>query len=80
MVINGVSRRSLPDVEQAEAVASGRCRAIVRVPWEDELAPGRPEPVDVNHLRMGGRRAYVALAGVIASGLATVQAKQEVAR
>ncbi|MEU6410122.1 TcpE family conjugal transfer membrane protein [Microbispora sp. NPDC046933] len=80
MVINGVSRRSLPDVEQAEAVASGRCRAIVRVPWEDELAPGRPGPVDVNHLRMGGRRAYVALAGVIVSGLAAVQAKQEVAR
>ncbi|WP_182907778.1 TcpE family conjugal transfer membrane protein [Microbispora sp. H13382] len=80
MVINGVSRRSLPEVEQAEAVASGRCRAIVRVPWEDELAPGRPGPVDVNHLRIGGRRAYVALAGVIVSGLATVQAKQEVAR
>ncbi|GAA1289361.1 hypothetical protein Psi02_17390 [Planotetraspora silvatica] len=80
MVINGVSRRSMPDVEQAEAVASGRCRAIVRVPWEDELAPGRPGPVDVNHLRIGGRRAYVALAGVIVSGLATIQAKQEVAR
>jgi MinD-like ATPase involved in chromosome partitioning or flagellar assembly len=80
MVINGVSRRSLPDVEQAEAVASGRCRAIVRVPWEDELAPGRPGPVDVNHLRAGGRRAYVALAGVIVSGLAAIQAKQEVAR
>ncbi|MEZ0073490.1 TcpE family conjugal transfer membrane protein [Planotetraspora sp. GP83] len=80
MVINGVSRRSLPDVEQAEAVASGRCRAIVRVPWEDELAPGRPGPVDVNHLRTGGRRAYVALAGVIVSGLAAIQAKQEVAR
>ncbi|GGO09021.1 hypothetical protein GCM10010116_18290 [Microbispora rosea subsp. aerata] len=80
MVINGVSRRSLPDVEQAEAVASGRCRAIVRVPWEDELAPGRPGPVDVIHLRTGGRRAYVALAGVIVSGLAAVQAKQEVVR
>ncbi|GII53010.1 hypothetical protein Pth03_13990 [Planotetraspora thailandica] len=80
MVINGVSRRSMPDVEQAEAVASGRCRAIVRVPWEDELAPGRPGPVDVNHLRTGGRRAYVALAGVIVSGLATIQAKQEVAK
>ncbi|WP_055480638.1 TcpE family conjugal transfer membrane protein [Sphaerimonospora mesophila] len=70
MVINGVSRRSLPEVEQAESVASGRCRAIVRVPWEDELAPGRPGPVDLNHLRTGGRRAYVALAGVIVSSLA----------
>lgn len=69
-VINGVSRRSLPEVEQAESVASGRCRAIVRVPWEDELAPGRPGPVDLNHLRTGGRRAYVALAGVIVSSLA----------
>ncbi|KAA9374972.1 hypothetical protein F5972_28815 [Microbispora cellulosiformans] len=80
MVINGVSRRSLPDVEQAEAVASGRCRAIVRIPWEDELAPGRPGPVDITHLRTGGRRAYVALAGVIVNGLAAAQAKQEVAR
>ncbi len=31
-VINGVSRASLSDVEQAEAVARGRCRAIVRNP------------------------------------------------
>ncbi|HTU73333.1 MAG TPA: TcpE family conjugal transfer membrane protein, partial [Trebonia sp.] len=36
-VINGVSRRSLGDVEQAESVARGRCRAIVRVPWDDML-------------------------------------------
>jgi hypothetical protein len=52
----------------------------VRVPWEDELAPGRPGPVELGHLREGGRRAYVALAGVIASGLAANQPKQEVAR
>jgi MinD-like ATPase involved in chromosome partitioning or flagellar assembly len=70
LVVNGVSRRSMADVEQAEAVASGRCRAIVRVPWEDELAPGGPGPVDLGLLRAGGRRAYVALAGVVASGLA----------
>jgi hypothetical protein len=36
-VINGVSRRSLPDVEQAESIARGRSRAIVRVPWDDML-------------------------------------------
>jgi MinD-like ATPase involved in chromosome partitioning or flagellar assembly len=80
MVINGVSRQSLPDVEQAESVASGRCRAIARIPWEDELAPGRPGPVDLTHLRSAGRRAYVALAGVIVSGLAANRHKQEVAR
>ncbi|MCC5574342.1 hypothetical protein IMZ11_01635 [Microtetraspora sp. AC03309] len=78
MVVNGVSRRSASDVEQAEAVARGRCRAIVRIPWEDELS--RQGPVDPARLRPGGRRAYVALAGVIASGLAANQHKQEVAR
>ena len=41
-VINGVSRQTMPHVEQAEAVARGRCRAIVRVPWDDQLRnPGR---------------------------------------
>jgi hypothetical protein len=37
MVLNGVSRRTTPHVEQAERVAAGRCRAIVRVPWDDQL-------------------------------------------
>lgn len=71
VVINGVSRRSMADVERAETVARGRCRAIVRVPWEDELA--EPGQVDLNDLRSGGRRAYVALAGVVASGLTTAR-------
>ncbi|HLU74114.1 MAG TPA: hypothetical protein VKZ82_18165 [Nonomuraea sp.] len=70
MVVNGVSRRSMPDVEQAEAVASGRCRAIVRVPWEDDLAPGGAEIVDPGRLRTAGRRAYLALAGVVVAGFA----------
>ncbi|WP_433245212.1 TcpE family conjugal transfer membrane protein [Streptosporangium sp. CA-135522] len=74
MVVNGVSRRSMSDVEQAEAVARGRCRAIVRVPWEDELAPGRSERVEPSHLRAPGRRAYLALAGVVAAGFGAAQA------
>ncbi|MDH2428868.1 TcpE family conjugal transfer membrane protein [Sphaerisporangium sp. TRM90804] len=77
MVINGVSRRSMGGVEQAEAVARGRCRAIVRVPWDDELAPGQPGPADPAHLRAQGRRAYVALAGVVASGLAAASRPSE---
>ena len=41
-VINGVSKRSMTHVEQAELVVRGRCRAIVRVPWDDHLGdPGR---------------------------------------
>ncbi|WP_344578658.1 hypothetical protein [Nonomuraea roseoviolacea] len=70
MVVNGVSRRSMSDVEQAEAVARGRCRAIVRVPWEDDLAPGGAELVDPGQLRAAGRRAYLALAGVVVAGFA----------
>ncbi|MFJ2028894.1 TcpE family conjugal transfer membrane protein [Streptosporangium sp. NPDC087985] len=74
MVVNGVSRRSMGDVEQAEALARGRCRAIVRVPWEDELAPGRSERVEPSHLRAPGRRAYLALAGVVVAGFGAAQA------
>jgi TcpE family len=66
-VINGVSRRSLADVEQAESVARGRCRAIVRVPWDDMLPV---EVADPSALRPQTRVAYTALAGVLVAGLA----------
>jgi MinD-like ATPase involved in chromosome partitioning or flagellar assembly len=42
-VINGVSKRSMAHVEQAEVVVRGRCRAIVRVPWDDHLAAPEAE-------------------------------------
>ncbi|WP_176902933.1 conjugal transfer protein [Nonomuraea maritima] len=79
MVVNGVSRRSMADVEQAESVARGRCRAIVRVPWEDDLAPEKAEVVDPGQLRAAGRRAYLALAGVVVAGFAaqTVRPSEE---
>ncbi|MFI6296210.1 TcpE family conjugal transfer membrane protein [Nonomuraea sp. NPDC050790] len=79
IVVNGVSRRSMADVEQAEAVARGRCRAIVRVPWEDELAPDGVDAVDPGQLRAAGRRAYLALAGVVVAGFAAqmVRASEE---
>ncbi|PZG24749.1 hypothetical protein C1I98_35220 [Spongiactinospora gelatinilytica] len=70
MVVNGVSRRSMAAVEQAEAVARGRCRAIVRVPWEDDLAPGGSGPMEPERMRAAGRRAYLALAGVVVAGFA----------
>jgi len=66
-VINGVSRRSLGDVEQAESVARGRCRAIVRVPWDDMLPV---EIADPSALRPQTRVAYTALAGVLVAGMA----------
>lgn len=76
MVVNGVSRRSMSDVEQAEAVARGRCRAIVRVPWEDDLSPDRTEPIDPTRLRWAGRRAYLALAGVVVAGFVTPRSRK----
>ncbi|MDA0567287.1 hypothetical protein LG943_23635 [Streptomonospora sp. S1-112] len=70
VVINGVSKRSLADVDAAEQVARGRCRAIVRVPWDDHLAAGKV--VDTGALRATTRRAHAALGGVLMHGLAAV--------
>jgi len=67
-VINGVSRRSLPDVEHAESIARGRSRAIVRIPWDDMLPVAAAGP---STLRPQTRVAYTALAGVLVAGLAT---------
>ncbi|PSK97294.1 MinD-like ATPase involved in chromosome partitioning or flagellar assembly [Murinocardiopsis flavida] len=69
VVVNGVSRRSLADVDAAEQVARGRCRAIARVPWDDHLASARAV-IDVSALRPTTRRAHAALGGVLAGGFA----------
>ncbi|MDS1272312.1 TcpE family conjugal transfer membrane protein [Lipingzhangella sp. LS1_29] len=68
VVVNGVSKRSLPDVEAAEQVARGSCRAIVRVPWDDHV-PG-VHTLDFGSLRASTRRAHGALAGVLVTSLA----------
>jgi MinD-like ATPase involved in chromosome partitioning or flagellar assembly len=66
-VVNGVSRRTMENALRAESVARGRCRAIVRVPWDDLLSarPGTP-----SSLHPQTRLAYTALAGVLVAGLA----------
>jgi MinD-like ATPase involved in chromosome partitioning or flagellar assembly len=82
-VINGVSRRSMDDVEQAEAVARGRCRALVRIPWDDHLSLDRAPRNELRALRTPTRKAYVALGGVVASGLVAAPERyrqQEVSR
>ena len=66
-VVNGVSRRTNQDALQTEAVARGRCRAIVRVPWDDLLS-ARSGPQ--SSLPPQTRLAYTALAGVLVAGLA----------
>ena len=72
--INGVSRRSLPDVEQAESIARGRSRAIVRVPWDDMLPVAATGPAT---LRPQTRVAYTALAGVLVAGLSAVPVRKK---
>ena len=88
-VINGVSKRSMTHVEQAELVVRGRCRAIVRVPWDDHLAeppaeqgirelrpvPGTPVS-GFGQLRPPVQHAYTALAGVLVAALATAGGAQ----
>jgi hypothetical protein len=74
-VLNGVSRHTMAHVEQAEALARGRCRAIVRVPWDDHLKDHEPErvapPAQAGSLSPAALHAYTALAGVLVAALAS---------
>ncbi len=70
LVVNGVSSRSTRYAEQAEAIATGRCRAIVRVPWENQLGADGGPCADAVPLQPPARRALTELAGLIVSGLA----------
>ena len=65
-VVNGVSRRASQDVLSAESVAKGRCRAIVRVPWDGRLSAWTGTPAA---LQPQTRLAYTALVGVLVAGL-----------
>jgi TcpE family len=74
-VVNGVSRRTMDDVLRAESVVRGRCRAIVRVPWDDLLSSRsgpneQATPDQQAPLRPQTRLAYTALAGVLVTSLA----------
>jgi MinD-like ATPase involved in chromosome partitioning or flagellar assembly len=62
-VLNGVSVATAEHVDKAAGVATGRCRAIVRVPWDDRLADGGAVGLATVH-------AFTALAGVLVAGLA----------
>ena len=91
-VLNGVSQRSVRHAEQAEHVLRGRCRAIVRVPWDDHLAEPEAErgirdsleaadgPPRLARLRPAVLQAYTALAGVLISSLADDPVRRRAAR
>jgi MinD-like ATPase involved in chromosome partitioning or flagellar assembly len=91
-VLNGVSQRSVRHAEQAELVLRGRCRAIVRVPWDDHLAEpaaerGVRDSLEATdgqdrlaRLRPAVLQAYTALAGVLVSSLAEDPVRRKAAR
>jgi len=73
-------------------VLRGRCRAIVRVPWDDYLADPEAEhgirdsleaadgQARLARLRPAVVQAYTALAGVLVSSLADDPARRKAAR
>jgi hypothetical protein len=63
-VLNGVSDQTMVHAEKAAAVATGRCRALVRVPWDSRLA-------GEGALGTATVQAYTALAGVLVAGFAS---------
>ncbi|WP_150245338.1 TcpE family conjugal transfer membrane protein [Nocardiopsis quinghaiensis] len=71
LVVNGVSKRSLQAVDAAERVARGRCRAIVRIPWDDHLGSSYTR-IDVGALRPATKRAHGALGGVLVNSLTSL--------
>ncbi|MGE5137207.1 MAG: MinD/ParA family ATP-binding protein, partial [Gemmatimonadota bacterium] len=86
-VLNGVSKRSMTHAEQAAAVMRGRCRAIVRIPWDDHLGGPVAERAlrDASGSRLDQLRppvldAYTALAGVLVSALAAAPARRKAVR
>lgn len=91
-VVNGLSKRSMPHAEQAELIVRGRCRAIVRVPWDDHLAEPLAErgirdslnpaaaASRLGQLRPPVLQAYTALAGVLVAALAASPQRRRVAR
>jgi MinD-like ATPase involved in chromosome partitioning or flagellar assembly len=91
-VVNGVSQRSMPHAEQAEQAVRGRCRAIVRVPWDDHLARPRAERgIRANHAAIAGPerfselrpavlQAHTALAGVLVSVMSASPSRARKAR
>jgi hypothetical protein len=59
-VLNGVSQRSVRHAEEAELVLRGRCRAIVRVSWDDHLAEPEAERGIRDSLEAADGRARLA--------------------
>jgi MinD-like ATPase involved in chromosome partitioning or flagellar assembly len=68
VVINGVPRTPLIDVDSFEEHFGRRCRSVVRIPFDPHLGEGAE--TDLNALRPATRLSYLELAAGIVDGLA----------
>jgi hypothetical protein len=73
IVLNGVSTQTAQQAGKAAAVASGRCRAIVQIPWDERLRGRSGQP-----LGSATVLACTALAGVLMTALSGSAARSEV--
>jgi MinD-like ATPase involved in chromosome partitioning or flagellar assembly len=69
-VLNGISPATTEHADRAAAVARGRSRAIVQVPWDEHMRVRRA-------LGTGTIHAYTALAGVLVAALAGGQVQPQ---
>ena len=65
-VVNAVRSRGLVDVDRVVAHFRGRCREVVRVPWDRQLEAGAETALD--DLKPATRAAYLELAASVAEG------------
>ena len=65
-VVNAVREEGLVEVDKIAEHFQGRCRAVVRVPWDPHLSAGAETQVD--RLRPVTRRAYLEVAAAVADG------------
>ena len=66
-VVNGVrATNGVVDLDRVEENFAGRCRAIVRIPWDPHLETGAE--TEVEELDPATREAHLQLAAAIASG------------
>jgi putative peptide zinc metalloprotease protein len=69
-VINSVRPRSQLDLDRLSEHFAGRCRAVVRVPWDRHLDAGAESSLE--QLRTPTCDAYLELAAAVADGFAAV--------
>jgi putative peptide zinc metalloprotease protein len=65
-VINGVRPKGMVDLDKIEQHFQSRCRAVVRIPWDDVLQAGAEAALtDLSH---STRAAYLELSAKVATG------------